>query len=199
MSGEYVRHHCHDVRNRLNAIELECLLLLGNAGGVGISENVATIRRLAESVGELVQRLNVRCRAPHWGEIDLSALVDSCRQKLAEHDDCGQIDWRISGHAAGIQSDAHSLSVLIRESAAAFLGAGGGVIDIMADEDALGLRMKLIPRLRGKGQRHFQERLPELEAAFRAIGGALYYDMEADNLTLSLQAAEAVFDESRFF
>lgn len=203
MSGDYVRHHCHDVRNRLNAIELECMLLLGSAGGgaggSGISENIASIRRLAASVGELVQRLNVRCRPPHWGEIDLSALVDNCRQNLSMHEDCGQIDWKISGHAAVIQSDAQSLGVLIRESAAAFFGAGGGGIDMLAGDEAAGLRMTLIPQPRGKAPRHFQEKLPELAAAFRAIGGVLCYDSEADRLTLSIQPAGDSFGPSQLF
>ena len=131
---KFVRQLAHDLRNDLNAAELQSAYLAEIADDPELKEEIKRLRAMVSEVGANLQSLTVALSQPRLTEMPYSAadFVGDLQQRLtAEHPDEGtKVQWDVQVGDASLQIDPQVLLPALTELFAnAFRhGRGEGVI-----------------------------------------------------------------------
>lgn len=135
---KFVRQLAHDLRNHLNAAELQSAYLAEIADDPELKEEIKRLRAMVSELGENLQSLTVALSQPRLTEMPYAAadFVGDLRQRLtidyAKY--CAQIEWNTQVGDASLQIDPQALIPALTELFAnAFQhDRGGGVISVEA-------------------------------------------------------------------
>jgi K+-sensing histidine kinase KdpD len=116
---KFVRQLSHDLRNHLNAIELQSAYLAEIAEDAELKEEVKRLRAMISEVGTSLQRITSALGAPRltlmaYGVAD---FVEDLRQKLAADypEESTEIEWSVQAGDATLQIDPQSLQPALLE------------------------------------------------------------------------------------
>jgi len=116
---KFVRQLSHDLRNHLNAIELQSAYLAEIAEGLELKEEVKRLRSMISEVGTSLQGITSALGAPRLTLMDygVADFVDDLRQKLAADypDESTKIEWSVPAGDATLQIDPQSLQPALLE------------------------------------------------------------------------------------
>ncbi len=116
---KFVRQLSHDLRNHLNAAELQSAYIAELAETPELKEEVKRLRGMVSEVGVSLQRITSALSAPRLTLMPYGAadFVEDLRQKLAnEHpDESAKIDWDVQVGDATLQIDPQSLQPALLE------------------------------------------------------------------------------------
>ncbi len=116
---KFVRQLAHDLRNHLNAAELQSAYLAEIADEPELKEEIKRLRAMVSEVGTNLQSLTAALSQPRLTDMLYSAadLVDDVRQRLAaEHPDEGvKIQWNVQVGDASLQIDPQVLLPALTE------------------------------------------------------------------------------------
>lgn len=135
---KFVRQLAHDLRNHLNAAELQSAYLAELAEDAELKEEINRLRAMVSQVGSNLQSLTAALSPPRLTEMRYSAadFLEDLQQRLAtEHpDECASVQWNIEVGDASLQIDPQVLLPALTELFAnAFRhGRGEGVISVEA-------------------------------------------------------------------
>lgn len=135
---KFVRQLAHDLRNHLNAAELQSAYLAEIADEPELKEEIKRLRAMVSEVGTNLQALTAALSQPRLTEMPYSAadLVGDLQQRLAaEHPDEGaRVQWDVQVGDASLQIDPQVLLPALTELFAnAFRhGRGEGAISAEA-------------------------------------------------------------------
>ena len=138
---KFVRQLAHDLRNHLNAAELQSAYLAEVAEEPELKEEIKRLRTMVSEVGANLQSLTAALSQPRLTEMPYSAadFVGDLQQKLAaEHpDESTKVQWNAQMEDASLQIDPQVLLPALTELFAnAFRhNRGEGVISIEARID----------------------------------------------------------------
>ena len=106
---KFVRQLAHDLRNDLNAAELQSAYLIEIAEAGELKEEVKRLRGMISQVGANLQRLTVALGQPRLTEMLYSAkdFVDDLRQKLATDypKENAKVEWNLQPGEAELNID----------------------------------------------------------------------------------------------
>jgi K+-sensing histidine kinase KdpD len=135
---KFVRQLGHDLRNNLNAAELQSAYLAEIAVAPEMREEIKRLRAMVSEVGASLQRVTSSLGAPRLTLMSYGAadFVEDLRQKVATDfsNESAKIEWSVQLGDATLEVDPQSLqSGLIELFANAFRhGRGEGVISVEA-------------------------------------------------------------------
>ncbi len=135
---KFIRQLAHDLRNHLNAAELQSAYLSEIAENSEVREEIKRLRGMISQVAISLQELTAALSPPRLTEMEYSAkdLVDDLRQKLASvHPEEGaRVQWEIAESDANLNIDPQLLlPALLELFANAFRHERGqGAISISA-------------------------------------------------------------------
>ena len=97
---KFIRQLAHDLRNHLNAAELQSAYLVEIVENNDVREEIKRLRRMIAQVGTDLQQLTAALSQPRLTAMPYSAkdLVEDLRQKLAgaNPDEAGTVEWNIA-------------------------------------------------------------------------------------------------------
>jgi K+-sensing histidine kinase KdpD len=134
----FVRQLAHDLRNDLNAAELQSAYLIEIAENGELKDEIKRLRGMIAEVGSNLQSLTVALGQPRLTEMPYSArdFADDLRQKLATDfpDESAKVEWDIDPGDATLEIDPQLLlPALLELFANAFRhGPGDGLISATA-------------------------------------------------------------------
>jgi K+-sensing histidine kinase KdpD len=106
---KFVRQLAHDLRNDLNAAELQSAYLIEIAEAGELKDEIKRLRGMISEVGSNLQKLTVALGQPRLTEMPYRAedFVDDLRQKLStDHPrESGPIEWNIQAGEAELRID----------------------------------------------------------------------------------------------
>ncbi len=173
---KFVRQLAHDLRNHLNAAELQSAYLAEIAEEPELKEEIKRLRAMVSEVGANLQSLTAALSQPRLTEMPYSAadFVEDLRQRLAtDHpDESAKVQWDVQVGDASLQIDPQVLLPALTELFAnAFRHERGeGVISVEA-------------RIEG---RSFPLHDPGTKAELRTLHGELGTRADAVGRTRSL-------------
>jgi K+-sensing histidine kinase KdpD len=135
---KFVRQLAHDLRNDLNAAELQSAYLIEIAENAEVKDEIKRLRGMIAEVGANLQKLTAALGQPRLTEMPYGAkdFVEDLRQKLAtDHPaESAKVKWNVEPSEAELQIDPQLLlPALIELFANAFRhGRVEGVISAMA-------------------------------------------------------------------
>ena len=140
---KFVRQLGHDLRNHLNAAELQSAYLAEIAADPELQEEVKRLRAMISEVGTSLQRVSSALSSPRLTLMPYGAgdFVEDLRQKLAatSPDESREIEWKVEVGDATLQIDPQSLQpALIELIANAFRherGEGSVSIDARVEDE----------------------------------------------------------------
>lgn len=116
---KFVRQLAHDLRNDLNAAELQSAYLAEIAEDAEVKEEVKRLRGMVAEVGANLQKLTAALSQARLTEMsyDASEFVEDLRQKFATtHPDNGAtVEWKVASGNATLQIDPQMLLPAILE------------------------------------------------------------------------------------
>lgn len=116
---KFVRQLAHDLRNDLNAAELQSAYLAELAEDPELKEEIKRLRAMVSEVGANLQRLTAALGQPRLTEMQYSAadFVEDLRQRLiTDHSDEGaQVQWDVEAQDASLQIDPQVLLPALTE------------------------------------------------------------------------------------
>lgn len=106
---KFVRQLAHDLRNDLNAAELQSAYLIEIAENSEMKDEIKRLRGMISEVGANLQRLTAALGQPRLTEMPYSAkdFIEDFRQKLATDfpKESAQVEWDIEAGDATLQID----------------------------------------------------------------------------------------------
>ena len=106
---KFVRQLAHDLRNDLNAAELQSAYLIEIAEADELKEEIKRLRGMISEVGANLQKLTVALGQPRLTEMPYSAkeFVEDLRQKVATDypTESARIEWVVEADNAELQID----------------------------------------------------------------------------------------------
>jgi K+-sensing histidine kinase KdpD len=139
---KFVRQLSHDLRNHLNAAELQAAYVAEIAPSPELQEEVKRLRAMVSEVGASLQRVTSALSVPRLTSMpyDAADLVDDLRQKLASlhPDENTKIEWTVQVGQAALEIDPQLLlPALLELFANAFRhDRGEGVISVEAQVES---------------------------------------------------------------
>jgi len=116
---KFVRQLGHDLRNHLNAAELQSAYIAEIAADPELQEEVKRLRAMISEVGTSLQRVTSALGTPRLTTMPYGAadFVDDLRQKLATDspDQSAKIEWSVQVSDATLQIDPQSLQPALLE------------------------------------------------------------------------------------
>ena len=116
---KFVRQLGHDLRNHLNAVELQSAYITEIATDPELQEEVKRLRAMISEVGSSLQRVTSALAGPRLTRMPYGAadFVDDLRQKLASTspDESRQIEWNVDVGDATLEIDPQSLQPALTE------------------------------------------------------------------------------------
>ncbi|MEY2490923.1 MAG: hypothetical protein QOC70_2865, partial [Verrucomicrobiota bacterium] len=116
---KFVRQLSHDLRNHLNAAELQSAYIAEIAADPELKEEVKRLRAMISEVGASLQRVTSALGAARLTLMPYNAadFVEDLRQKLAagHPEESGKIEWRVQLGDATLQIDPQSLQPALVE------------------------------------------------------------------------------------
>jgi K+-sensing histidine kinase KdpD len=116
---KFVRQLGHDLRNHLNAAELQSAYIAEIAGDPELQEEVKRLRAMISEVGASLQRVTSVLGAPRLTVMPYGAadFVEDLRQKLAADSpaESTKIEWNVQLGDATLQIDPQSLQPTLME------------------------------------------------------------------------------------
>jgi histidine kinase len=206
---KFVRQLAHDLRNDLNAAELQSAYLIEIAEAGELKDEIKRLRGMISHVGANLQSVTVALGQPRLTEMPYSAkdFVDDLRQKV-ETDfpkQSARVNWEVQTGEAGLQIDPQLLlPALLELFANAFRhGSPEGTISVTAQTEngrfVFGLResKQSFERstenwgrepLRHVSQGHYGLGLHRARGIIEAHGGELKarYEQEASSLVTTV-------------
>jgi len=135
---KFVRQLAHDLRNHLNAAELQSAYLAEIADGPELKEEIKRLRAMVSEVGTNLQSVTAALSRPRLTEMSYSAVdfMGDLQQKLtADHpDESTKVQWNVQVGDASLQIDPQVLLPALTElfSNAFRHDRGEGVISVEA-------------------------------------------------------------------
>lgn len=135
---KFVRQLAHDLRNDLNAAELQSAYLIEIAEAGELKEEIKRLRGMISHVGANLQSVTVALGQPRLTEMPYSAkdFVDDLRQKLESDypSESAKVKWEVQAGEAGLQIDPQLLLPALLElfSNAFRHGPAEGAISVTA-------------------------------------------------------------------
>jgi signal transduction histidine kinase len=113
----FLKHHLHDVRNDLNALNLEAMLLDVYVTG---SEGAQSVRRIQELLHQSAGRLGALSRkfseaSPSVDTVSAQFVLTSWRDEWNSGGAAPQITWEASSVQANVKADPVHLAEIFRE------------------------------------------------------------------------------------
>jgi K+-sensing histidine kinase KdpD len=106
---KFVRQLAHDLRNDLNAAELQSAYLMEIVEGEEAKEEIKRLRGMISEVGSHLQSLTAALGQPRLTQMPYAAreFVDDLRQRLAtDHPDNGaKVEWKVPAGDSTLQID----------------------------------------------------------------------------------------------
>ena len=106
---KFIRQLAHDLRNHLNAAELQSAYLIEIAENNELREEIKRLRRMISEVGTDLQKLTAALSPPRVTKMPYSAkdLVEDLRQKLtsANPDEAARVEWKVAETDATLDID----------------------------------------------------------------------------------------------
>ena len=106
---KFIRQLAHDLRNHLNAAELQSAYLIEIAENNELREEIKRLRRMISEVGTDLQKLTTALSPPRLTEMPYSAkeLVEDLRQKLASANpaEAARVEWKVAETDATLNVD----------------------------------------------------------------------------------------------
>ncbi|HKP92834.1 MAG TPA: hypothetical protein VJS88_02980 [Chthoniobacterales bacterium] len=106
---KFIRQLAHDLRNHLNAAELQSAYLIEIAENNDLREEIKRLRRMISEVGTDLQKLTAALSPPRVTEMAYSAkeLMEDLQQKLGSvnPDEAAQVEWKIAETDATLNID----------------------------------------------------------------------------------------------
>ena len=106
---KFIRQLAHDLRNHLNAAELQSAYLIEIAENNELREEIKRLRRMISEVGTDLQKLTAALSPPRVTEMPYSAkdLAEDLRQKLASANpaEAARVEWKIAEPDATLNID----------------------------------------------------------------------------------------------
>jgi len=134
---KFVRQLGHDLRNHLNAAELQSAYLAEIAEDPELKEEIKRLRAMVSEVGASLQRVTSSLGAPRLTVMPYGAadFVEDLRQKLAADypDESAQIEWNANLGEANLEIDPQLLQPALTELFANAFRHGRGEGAISAD------------------------------------------------------------------
>jgi len=116
---KFVRQLAHDLRNHLNAAELQSAYLAEIADEPELKEEINRLRAMVSEVGATLQSLTAALSQPRLTEMPYSAadFVEDLRQRLAaDHpDESTKVQWDVQVGEASLQIDPQLLLPALTE------------------------------------------------------------------------------------
>jgi len=116
---KFVRQLSHDLRNHLNAAELQAAYIAEIAEDSEVKEEIKRLRAMLSEVGTSLQRVTSSLAAARLTLMPYAAadLMDDLRQKLAADypKESPQIEWKVQPGDASLQIDPQALQPALLE------------------------------------------------------------------------------------
>lgn len=137
--GSFIRLVTHDVRNGLNAIDLEAALISELVSDAEVLAEVKRLRGMVTGITKNLQTLSSR-----FAEVRLNPLacpvrdfMEVCRERVAKNlpEHAGEIVWKIEGETALVEMDFELLIAALLEilqNAFQFRGASAAPVEFHA-------------------------------------------------------------------
>ena len=114
-TARIVLQHLHDVRNLLNSIDLEAVLLTELATDPNVVQAMGRIRRELKHLEAVEQSLMFKFTDPRPSAISSRDLLQLWQQQIAPLEDAThQIEWSETGASAVITMDANPVLAVLR-------------------------------------------------------------------------------------
>lgn len=115
----FVRQLCHDLRNHLNAAELQSVFLNELASDTEMKEEIKRLRAMLSETGTALQNLSAALAQPRLNPIPYRAgdLVSDLRQKFETKypDRKSQVEWKIETGDSNLNVDPQLFEIAIME------------------------------------------------------------------------------------
>jgi K+-sensing histidine kinase KdpD len=116
---KFVRQLSHDLRNHLNAAELQAAYIAEIAQDSEVKEEIKRLRAMISEVGTSLQRVTSTLSTARLTLMPYSAadLLDDLRQRLAADypNDSAQMEWSVQPGDASLEIDPQALQPALRE------------------------------------------------------------------------------------
>ena len=134
---KFVRQLAHDLRNDLNAAELQSAYLIEIAENGELKDEIKRLRGMIAEVGTNLQKITVALGQPRLTEMPYSArdFTEDLRQKLSTDypQESAKVEWDVDVGDAELQIDPQLLlPALLELFANAFRHGADGVISVKA-------------------------------------------------------------------
>lgn len=116
---KFVRQFSHDLRNHLNAAELQAAYIAEIAQDSEVKDEIKRLRAMISEVGTSLQRVTSALSAPRLTLMPYGAadLLDDLRQKLAADNpsESAKIEWNVQAGDVSLQIDPQALQPALLE------------------------------------------------------------------------------------
>lgn len=116
---KFLRQFAHDIRNHLNAAELQAAYIAELAEEAELKEEIKRLRAMIAEVGASMQRVTSAISAARLTlmSYDVADLIEDLRQKLATDypDESVKIEWSVAADGATLEVDPQSLEPALLE------------------------------------------------------------------------------------
>ena len=116
---KFVRQLSHDLRNQLNAAELQAALINELTTDPELKSEVTRLRELVAKLGTNLQQLSATVAAPNPIRLRYSAndLLDDLQKKIAQDfpDQSKRVKWELSANGAMLEIDPALIGWVLRE------------------------------------------------------------------------------------
>ena len=203
---KFVRQLSHDIRNNLNAVELQSAYLAELAENDEMKQEVQRLRQMVSEIGISLQRLTAGLaqNAPNTMPYPAADFVEDLRQKITKDfgENAGKISWDVQVAKATLQIDPQLVQQAVLElisnafqheknvqsiEAKAYLDSDRFVLELREPKAKFELRTENWARepLRGVSHGHYGLGLNRARTIAEAHGGDLRaaYDEKTSTLT----------------
>ncbi len=115
----FIRQLSHDLRNQLNAVELQSAFLKEIANEAEVKEEIKRLREMLSEMGTSLHRLTSSLATVRLNEMryEAAAFLEDLQQKVATQfpEANGEIDWKIEVGASALNIDPQLLTQALLE------------------------------------------------------------------------------------
>ena len=116
---KFLRQLSHDLRNQLNAVELQSAFLAELATDAEVKEEIARLRKMVSQCGAALQKLSTRLNPPAANLMSYGAgeLVEDLRTKIQAEfpKEADAVQWQLSVQNASVNTDPQLLQEALVE------------------------------------------------------------------------------------
>lgn len=116
---KFVRQLSHDLRNQLNAAELQAALIGEITTDTGLKPEVTRLRELVAKLGTSLQQLSAAVAPPHLTRLHYPAndLLNDLQKKIAQDfpEQSQRVKWEVSSNGAMLDIDPTLIGWVMRE------------------------------------------------------------------------------------